>query len=63
MLYEYRCRACGDQIVSSDRLHSEELDEHGHDGSEITYLEYPYCGPLKRVWSVGFQIKSTDWGH
>lgn len=51
-LYEYRCKSCGDQIVTNVRL--EKPEEQTHDGE---------CGPLKRTWSVGFQIKSTDWGH
>ena len=51
-LYEFRCQACKDQVVTDDR----EATQHGDQ-------ETGPCGPLKRVWSVGFQIKSTDWSH
>lgn len=67
-MYEYRCTSCGDQVVTSTRIEDVlELKFSGHDefgkwqdvDDSITVV----CGPLKRTWSVGFQIKSTDWSH
>lgn len=67
-VYEYRCTSCGDQVATESRL--EEVDSpsaFNHVGQWVYYElddEYEYaCGPLKRTWSVGFQIKSGDWGH
>lgn len=69
MVYEYRCTSCKSSVVANSRLEDFfPLSEWFHDeegrpwgpGSECTQD----CeGPLKRTWSVGFQIKSTDWGH
>lgn len=66
MVYEYRCTSCGNQVVTNlGRLEDEApLSEWGHEGSIPVYGDSQLdCGPLKRVWSLGFQIKSTDWGH
>lgn len=67
-MYEYRCTSCGDQIVTTTRIEElHDLKDTAHD--EVTWVVPEevgfgsFCGPLKRTWSVGFQIKSTDWGH
>lgn len=52
-MYEFRCQACSEQVVTEDR----EAEAH------LSPDHVSPCGPLKRVWSVGFQIKSTDWSH
>ena len=67
MIYEYRCTSCGDQIVTRERLEdTDNVSNFLHDGDEWRYVVVDGvngCGPLKRVWSVGIQIKSVDWGH
>lgn len=45
--YEYKSLITGQSITLDERLSEEEMKERS----------------LKRVWSVGFQLKSTDWGH
>ena len=47
MQYEYRSKIKGETIVLDQRLTDEQMDER----------------QLKRVYSLGFQIKSVDWGH
>lgn len=72
-LYEYRCKSCGDQIVQNERLEGlypgavfgHRAASYGTDLMIYVDEALPsnVCGPLKRTWSVGFQIKSTDWSH
>lgn len=45
--YDYKNLITGQIITLDEHLSDEEMKERS----------------LKRVWSVGFQIKSTDWGH
>lgn len=53
-MYEFKCKECG---LSVDR-DMPTLDSHVH------VLNDDLCyGEMKRVYSVGFQLKSTDWGH
>lgn len=67
-LYEYRCTSCGDQIVTDCRLEdSEDIQFLGHDShgrpSDPGAPDIACAAGLKRTWSVGFQIKSGNWGH
>jgi predicted nucleic acid-binding Zn ribbon protein len=62
-VYEYKCTACKDQIVTQHYLEGDTSDwGHTFDGDPEFIVEAP-CGPLKRVWSAGIQIKTVDWGH
>ena len=45
--YEYKHLITGQRVILNERLSDAEMKEQS----------------LKRVYSVGFQIKSTDWGH
>lgn len=70
-VYEYRCTSCGDQIAISTRIEDVWTGgpkdfSHTPEGLITGFENSNACSPtlgLKRVWSVGFQIKSTDWGH
>lgn len=47
MTYEYKSKINGETFTSTQRFTDEEMNE----------LQ------IKRVWSVGFQVKTVDWGH
>jgi hypothetical protein len=47
MTYEYKSLINGETHTFNKRLTDEEMAER----------------QLKRVWAVGFQVKTVDWGH
>lgn len=47
MQYEYQNLITGERFTLKERLTEAEMEEQS----------------IKRVYSVGFTIKSTDWGH
>lgn len=47
MGFEYKDKTTGEHVSFAKRLTEEEMEAKN----------------LKRVWSVGFQIKTVDWGH
>lgn len=47
MTYEYQHLITGEKVTLPERLTDAEMKEQS----------------LKRIWSVGFTIKSTDWSH
>lgn len=66
-VYEFRCTECKEQIVTQHYLDGPasiwgHLPSGDPEPLFVTELN-DVCGPLKRVWSAGIQIKTVDWGH
>lgn len=52
--YEFKCKTCGLTVTRPEPA----MESYAH------FFQDVLCdGAFKRVYSVGFQIKSTDWGH
>lgn len=61
-VYEFRCTACQDTIVTEFYLEGS-ASEWGHIGVEPEVLEHAECGPLKRVWSAAIAWPMSQRGH